>query len=261
MSTSDNSRADNPMMAQARELLTQLESGNSVDAMQTISSLHFQRDQFLYQEVGKLTRSLHTAIRNFDIDTADDNAAAKDMSKMSDASDRLNYVIEKTENAANKTMDLVEDTIPISSDLGDQARSLKSEWTKLMNKQMKPDEFRALTKQMDSFLDLAAGETSKIDQNLSNILLAQDFQDLTGQVIKRVITLVKDVESNLVELVRMAGTVDHIAGIQHEEEEATIANPEEDAVGAEGPIINAEERDDVVTSQDDVDDLLSSLGF
>lgn len=260
MSTSDNDRVDNSMVEQAKELLSQLEKGNSVDAMQTISSLHFQRDQFLYQEVGKLTRSLHTAIRNFDIETADDNAA-NDMSKMSDASDRLNYVIEKTENAANKTMDLVEETIPLSADLGDQARSLKSEWTKLMNKQMKPDEFRALTKQMDSFLDLAAGETSKIDQNLSNILLAQDFQDLTGQVIKRVITLVKDVETNLVELVRMAGTVDHLAGIQHEEEEATVKAPEEADIGPEGPIINADKRDDVVTSQDDVDDLLSSLGF
>lgn len=252
---------DNAMMEQAKELLAQLEKGNSVDAMQTISSLHFQRDQFLYQEVGKLTRSLHTAIRNFDIDTVDDNQS-QESSKMADASDRLNYVIEKTETAANKTMDLVEETIPLSSDLGDQARSLKSEWTKLMNKQMKPEEFRELTKQMDSFLDLAAGETSKIDQNLSNILLAQDFQDLTGQVIKRVITLVKDVESNLVELVRMAGTVDHLAGFEHPQEEATIANPETAAdIGAEGPIIDAENRDDVVSSQDDVDDLLSSLGF
>ena len=249
------------MVEQAKELISQLESGNSVDAMQIISSLHFQRDQFLYQEVGKLTRSLHTAIRNFAIDALD-ASSAKEMSRMADASDRLNYVIEKTENAANKTMDLVEDTIPLSSDLGDQARSLKSEWTKLMNKQMKPEEFRELTKQMDSFLDFAAGETSKIDQNLSNILLAQDFQDLTGQVIKRVITLVQDVESNLVDLVRMAGTVDHLAGITHEEETKLTAEDErEQAIGPEGPVINPESRDDVVTSQDDVDDLLSSLGF
>ncbi|MCG8317540.1 MAG: protein phosphatase CheZ [Pseudomonadales bacterium] len=260
MSTSDNKRVDNAMVEQAKELLSQLEKGNSVDAMQTISSLHFQRDQFLYQEVGKLTRSLHTAIRNFAIDALDDNGA-NEASRMADASDRLNYVIEKTENAANKTMDLVEDTIPLSSDLGDQARSLKAEWTKLMNKQMKPEEFRELTKQMDSFLDFAAGETSKIDQNLSNILLAQDFQDLTGQVIKRVITLVQDVESNLVELVRMAGTVDHLAGIQHEAEPTTAESEEEDRIGPEGPVINADKRDDVVTSQDDVDDLLSSLGF
>lgn len=259
MSDSVNGKVGNAMMEQARELLAQLEKGNSIDAMQTISSLHFQRDQFMYQEVGKLTRSLHTAIRNFAIDTVDEDDGA-DCSKMADASDRLNYVIEKTETAANKTMDLVEETIPLSVDLGDQARLLKSEWVKLLNKQMKPEEFRSLTKKMDSFLDLAADETSKIDQNLSNILLAQDFQDLTGQVIKRVIALVKDVESDLVELVRMAGSVDHLVGFEQQEEEI-IANREDADIGAEGPIIDAENRDDVVSSQDDVDDLLSSLGF
>ncbi len=260
MSESNSNGMDSEMMEQAKVLLSQLEKGNSVDAMQTISSLHFQRDQFLYQEVGKLTRSLHTAIRDLDIGSADD-AASKDMSKMSDASDRLNFVIEKTENAANKTMDLVEDTIPLSSGLGDQARSLKSDWNKLMNRQMKPEEFRALSKQMDAFLDLVAEKTSSIDHNLSSILLAQDFQDLTGQVIKRVITLVKDVESSLVELVRMAGNVDHIAGIQHQVDEASITEIEKAKVEPEGPIIDFEKRDDVVKSQDDVDDLLSSLGF
>ncbi len=95
MSESNSNGMDSEMMEQAKVLLSQLEKGNSVDAMQTISSLHFQRDQFLYQEVGKLTRSLHTAIRDLDIGSADD-AASKDMSKMSDASDRLNFVIEKT---------------------------------------------------------------------------------------------------------------------------------------------------------------------
>lgn len=260
MSTSDNSGLDNSLVEQAKELLNQLEQGNSVDAMQTISSLHFKRDQFLYQEVGKLTRSLHTAIHDFAIEAAPDDSTASELSRIADASDRLNYVIEKTENAANKTMDLVEETIPISSDLGAQAKSLKSEWTKLLNKQMKPEEFRALTKKMDSFLDFAVDETSKIDQNLSSILLAQDFQDLTGQVIKRVITLVQEVEANLVELVRMAGTIDHLAGIQHVEEE-TANKKEDNNIGPEGPVINPEKRDDVVTSQDDVDDLLSSLGF
>ncbi len=260
MSTSDSKQVDNNLVEQAKELLNQLENGNSVDAMQTISSLHLKRDQFLYQEVGKLTRSLHEAIRNFAIDAMKETGAASDASMMSDASERLNYVIEKTETAANKTMDLVEETIPISADLGDQARGLKSEWQRLMNKQMKPEEFRELTKQMDSFLELASGETSRIDRNLSNILLAQDFQDLTGQVIKRVITLVQDVESNLVELVRMAGTVDHLAGITHPEAEPAVQEDEKD-IGPEGPVINPEKREDVVTSQDDVDDLLSSLGF
>jgi chemotaxis protein CheZ len=260
MSTSDHDSFDNSLVEQAKELLNQLESGKSVDAMQTISTLHLQRDQFLYREVGKLTRSLHDAIRNFSIDALNETGGAQEVSKMADASDRLTYVIEKTETAANTTMDLVEETIPISAELGDQARTLKTEWQRLITKQMKPEEFRELTKQMDAFLDHAAGETSRIDQNLSNILLAQDFQDLTGQVIKRVITLVQDVEANLVELVRMAGTVDHLAGITHPEPAKGLVTQGPD-IGPEGPVINPETRDDVVTSQDDVDDLLSSLGF
>lgn len=259
MGMSDSSGVQNSLVEQAKELLLQLESGHPVDAMQTIANLHQNRDRFLYEEVGKLTRSLHTAIQNFAIDAELDSGAANEMSRMGDASDRLNYVIEKTESAANKTMDLVEDTIPLSADLGDKARSLKADWQKLLRKEMKPEEFRALTKEMDLFLDFASGETSKIDTNLSNILLAQDYQDLTGQVIKRVITLVQEVEGNLVDLVRMAGAIDNLAGFKHDIQ-APEAKGERDVV-AEGPIINPEKREDVVSGQDEVDDLLSSLGF
>lgn len=256
----DSSQLRNSLVEQAKDLVAQLENGNAVDAMNTIANLHQNRDKYLFDEVGKLTRSLHTSIKNFAIDASLDHQTLNEMSRMADASERLNYVIQKTEQAANRTMDLVEETIPVSSDLGDRARALKDDWQRLMRKEMKPDEFRDLTREMDNFLEFASGEAAKIDSNLSNILLAQDFQDLTGQVIKRVITLVQEVEENLVELVRMAGTIDHIAGFTHD-----IPAPKEltreDEVGAEGPIINPEARSDVVSGQDDVDDLLSSLGF
>ena len=98
--------------------------------------------------------------------------------------------------------------------------------------------------------------SDKVYENLSNILLAQDFQDLTGQVIQKVTKLVRDVEVNLVSLVVMAGKVDRITGTRHE----IVEEEKNDSLG-HGPQMNAETRTDVVSNQDDVDDLLSSLGF
>ena len=103
---------DESLVESAKTLVAQLESGASKEAMETIASLHTKRDQVLFQEVGKLTRSLHESIKNFQIDTSD-SSMTEEMSRMQDASDRLNYVIDKTEVAANKTMDLVEETIPV----------------------------------------------------------------------------------------------------------------------------------------------------
>jgi len=257
MSTSDSSQLEAELVTQAKELLTQLESGHSVEAMKTISSLHLTREQFLFQEVGKLTRSLHDAIKNFHMDTTLDLGDVTELSRMEDASDRLNYVITMTERAANRTMDMVEDTMPLSNQLGERARRIKPEWERLMRRQMSPEEFRNLYKDVLAFLDSTNDDASKIESNLSNILLAQDFQDLTGQVIKKVITLVREVESNLVHLVRMAATVDQIAGFKHELAPA----PSECPLGPEGPIVNPEKRTDVVSGQDEVDALLSSLGF
>lgn len=251
----------NNIADQAKLLIDQLESGKSTDAMNTIETLQKARDWGLYQEIGKLTRSLHDAIVNFqiDIENADQTDAAQEKSAMSDASSRLNYVIELTENAANKTMDMVEDTIPISNELGETATRLKGEWERLLKRQMSVEEFRGLYREIDGFLDFASMKTGEIGGNLSNILMAQDYQDLTGQVIKRVISLVQDVENRLVELVKMASDVESITGITHEPERKHV-DPKDALVG-EGPVINPETRDDVVSNQDEVDDLLSSLGF
>jgi chemotaxis protein CheZ len=260
MSMTERAQQD-PLVEYAKTLLTQLESGDALEAMNTIANLHQARDQFLFNEVGKLTRSLHESIKNFAIDTSRaGNKVHDEMSRMQDASERLNYVISKTEQAANKTMDMVENIIPLTSQLGERARALKPEWQRLMRKEIKPEEFRRLTRDVEKFLDLASDETSRIGSNLSDILLAQDFQDLTGQVIRRVIQLVHEVEDNLVNLVKMAGTIDQITGITHELPEKVVVDTGPN-IGPEGPIINPEKRNDVVAGQDDVDALLSSLGF
>lgn len=239
---------------QASTLMEHVSSGNYAEAMKVISELNETRDRTLYQEVGKLTRSLHEAIRRFEIDIGTAQQR-EEMSKIADASDRLGYVVDMTNKAANRTMDLVEESMPLAVEIRNEAEELKEAWGRLRRREMDPSEFRELYKRIDKFfLDLSKN-SDKVHGNLSEILLAQDFQDLTGQVIQKVTTLVREVEENLVTLVSMAGKVDLMTGIQHEQKVE-----QEDILKGQGPQINTE-RSDVVSNQDDVDDLLSSLGF
>lgn len=256
ITNTDQTDFENDLRAQAESLKNLVDSGNIAEALGVISQLNQTRDKSLFREVGRLTRSLHEAIRNFHIDGGT-SEQREEISKIEDASDRLGYVVEMTNKAANKTLDLVEESMPIASSLKSEAEALKHDWGRLRRREMKPEEFRELYARMDNFLDAMTSQTDKVYQNLSDILLAQDFQDLTGQVISRVTGLVKEVESNLVGLVRMAGKVDQMTGTVHTD----IETKQEDIDRGVGPQIHAETKADVVSGQDDVDDLLSSLGF
>ncbi len=245
----------------ARKLVDHLEDGDYREAVLVIHEINQARDRGLYYEVGKLTRALHNSIINFQIDTVrtlDSEAEAAEASKISDASDRLDYVVRLTDKAANRTMDLVESSAPVVSALGREAATLRAEWARLQRREMSAAEFRELSRNILAFLERSEQHSGEVSANLNDILMAQDYQDLTGQVIKRVITLVHDVEESLLNLVRMAGQVDRIAGIQHNLSEL---DEKKSSQKGEGPQIHADKRDDVVSGQDEVDDLLSSLGF
>ncbi len=243
------------LQRQASELAESVDAGDYAKAMTLINELSEVRDQSLYREVGRLTRSLHEAIRNFQIDPR--NAEQQEaLSKMTDASDRLEYVVQMTGEAANRTMDLVEETMPVASAFREEAASLRDEWQRLRRREMQPAEFRELYGRIDRFFVSTASDADTMYNNLSEILLAQDYQDLTGQVIQKVTALVKEVEEQMLSLVVMASHVDQLTGTVHQIEEK-----EESAEKGVGPQIKADEREDVVSGQDDVDDLLSSLGF
>ena len=242
----------------ARQLVEFLEKGQFGEAILVIHAINQARDRGLYHEVGQLTRALHNAIVNFQIDTSHALGDSGEVSKISDASDRLDYVVKLTDKAANRTMDLVESSAPIVSDLGQEAAALRADWERLQRREMAANEFRELYKRMGDFLDKTEKSSAQVSGHLNDILIAQDYQDLTGQVIKRVTALVHDVEESLVNLVRMAGQVDRLAGIEHGE---TRREEKKTADKGEGPQIHADIREDVVSGQDEVDDLLSSLGF
>lgn len=263
---SDSEKNDHPdkfwdeLKQRARELVDKLEAGDFEGASAAIENLNEARDKTFYLEVGKLTRGLHDAIVNFEIETAEPRSA-ENGSKMANAQDRLDYVIKLTQNSADKTMDMVEESVPLAAEIGERASLLQDQWHKLARRELGVEQFRELYRQIDQYLSLTCDTSGQLSDKLQQILMAQDFQDLTGQVIKKVINLVQDVEVRLVELMRVAGQVEELTGIVRSADTQGAAKAVGDGVEAEGPQIHAEQRSDVVSGQDDVDDLLSSLGF
>lgn len=243
----------------AKLLIDKLQNNDFEEASNLIHSLYEMRDHHVFQSVGKLTRALHDAIVNFNVDVDVIRDAQAQGSEISDASDRLQYVIKMTQEAADKTMDRVETAAPIALNLGQEAAHIKAEWERLKRRELSKEEFADLYGRINEFLQQMGEGTEQLNHNLQAIILEQGYQDLTGQVLKKVIGLITDVESELVNLVRIAGQVEEVTGIGFDRRKKATVSDKRSA--AEGPQIHAQKREDVVSGQDDVDDLLSSLGF
>jgi chemotaxis protein CheZ len=244
----------------AKLLVERLQNNDYQDASQLIHSLVEVRDRHIFNAVGKLTRALHDAIVNFNVDGDFSSEPVNiNSSEIRDASERLNYVIEMTQTAADRTMDRVEASAPIAMNLGQEARTLRDEWSRLKRREMTAAEFRELYGRMDDFLEQMGNGAEQLSTNLQDIILEQGYQDLTGQLLKKVIGLVTDVESELVNLMRIAGQVEEVTGLTADA--GKEKRKKADSNQGEGPQMHAHKRTDVVSGQDDVDDLLSSLGF
>ncbi len=237
------------LLPQARELVALLEQGNLEAAQTMLTQMRTESEASLFIEIGKLTRQLHEALVNFQLDNRITDIAANDIP---DARDRLNHVIKLTEQAANRTMDGLETCMPIVMQLSTRAHELNSQMGKLLRKEITAGEFRELCKGLDTHLHTTEDQLHEVQTKLNDVILAQDYQDLTGQIIRRVINLVQEVEHSLVEMIRMFGALPDYSEAKERGKEITH--------GVEGPVVD-EKRTDVVKGQDDVDDLLSSLGF
>jgi chemotaxis protein CheZ len=233
----------------ARALIIALESDDEQQAKQQLIILTQSQESELFHEVGKLTRELHESMSNFNVDSRLVDLTKNDMPN---TRERLNYVITTTEDAAHKTLGFIDQTLPLASDLKQTAEKINQSWHRFRMKEMSADEFRSLSKEIEIYLPEVTRHSEQIHANLSEMMLAQGFQDLTGQVIRQVINLVEEVENNLVQLVKLAS--------KHRDEEPK-KDKQVDAIKAEGPQINAADNPNVMNDQDEVDDLLSSLGF
>lgn len=237
-------------LEQAKKLVEYLETDQQDKADELIAEIQNPINSELFAEIGKLTRQLHDSLMNFQLDSRLNDLANADIP---DAKERLNYVITRTEDAANKTMDAVEAIFPVVENIRSQVKAVNPMWDKLTNNELNADEFKSLCIDIDELLTTTDSETEKMHSLMTDVLMAQDFQDLTGQVIRKVIDLVREVEDSLINMLTAFGiSSDRV----HETSKPKVGDNL-----VEGPIVNTEERDDVVNDQDDVDDLLSSLGF
>lgn len=273
--TVDLEGLENLLKGKAQELVAALEAGQLPLAIELINQLQTARHEVFYNEVGHLTRGLHEAIKSFSTDVGGqlDEQAGKEA--MSDASDRLSYVIELTEETAHKTMDRVDQSLTLVDRLDEQSTRFHD---LLMLVGQLEGEFRALDGVYDRTCSLKDESEKTIEElrtALTDILVSQGFQDITGQLIRRVITLLTQVESQLVKLMDMASKVERLSGVDvvasaggastvaaAQEEEEAAGEPDNKKlqdVKAEGPQVP--KGDSRPCDQDDVDELLSSLGF
>lgn len=233
----------------AKNLLVALENGDAAAADKIMDELAGIRETQLYQEVGKLTRQLHDAMASFSLDSKITALAQNDIP---DAKERLHYVITMTEQAANKTLNAVEDLYPVASELNQQVQKLSANWDRFLVRKMPFHEFKDMSQEITEYFKESGQSLDNIQSGLNEILMAQSFQDITGQIIRRVITMVEELEAGMLALIRLSA---------HERlSERNLGNALPELPGPVVPGLDDNEGA-VATSQDDVDDLLSSLGF
>ncbi len=228
-------------------------------AMQVLGGIYHVHNEALYQEVARLTHQLHSAFQDLNLDVRSPHA--EEMSQITDATERLQYVVKMTEQAANSSIDLVEASAPLVNYISYEAQSLLADWQRFVRREMPLGEFRELARRVEDFLVRSLRDSDQLSGNLNEIMMAQSFQDLTGQVIKRVNQLIGYVEESLLKMTSMAVTVDRLAGIEHNSRPLPAERaPTQMTTQGEGPQIRKDQAD-VVSDQVDVDDLLSSLGL
>jgi chemotaxis protein CheZ len=191
----------------------------------------------VFQRLGEITRHLHDALQQLGVMPKLQVAAEG----LPDARSRLNYIAEKTAAAAEKVLNSVDSAKADHQHIAAETRRIADA--------IVADPVRAVASgAVLNFVSDVEQSTARIDAHLTDIMMAQDFHDLTGQVVARVVTLATDLEDSLVKL---------LVEVAPE----TLTHHKADPAELSGPVVNPEGRTDVVSNQSEVDDLLASLGF
>ena len=189
----------------------------------------------VFQQLGTITRQLHDTLTQLGVLPSLSLAAGS----LPDARSRLNYIAEKTAAAADKVLNSVDAAKADHAQIAEQTRRIAAA---LVANPVKAVASGAV----HNFVSDVEAATALIDAHLTDIMMAQDFHDLTGQVVARVVTLASELEDSLVRLLVQAAPAEQVQKLEQH---------------LQGPVISAEGRTDVVTNQGEVDDLLASLGF
>lgn len=215
----------------AQDLVQAIESSDSDKTAEIIDQITQIRESELYQQVSALTENLHKTLDDLD----DTTLLMQTKHDIPDATERLEYVIQATEEASSKTLDQAE-----------QALQRVDKVKGLMDSE--------LTESVKQSLDI---ELNKISEKLTDIMLAQSFQDLTGQVLNRVIFIISSLEQSLIKLIENSRHDYHAIPDRVESDE----NKKASEMKGVGPNVTQNSKQDIVESQDDIDDLLSDLGI
>lgn len=197
-----------------------------------------------YSQIGHLTRKLHDTMHELGYDKSLEQAVDQ---TIPDARDRLNYIATLTENAADRVLNATDVAKPLQDAIESGSAKLSGQWDRLFKNELSIDDFKQLVGETRAFLDHTSKNAKTTNDQLLEIMMAQDFQDLTGQVIKKIIAMAKEMETQLLALL-----IESTSAEKKAEMHSGLLN---------GPVINAEGRNDIVTNQEQVDDLLESLGF
>jgi len=206
--------------------------------------------------IGQLTRTLRDSMRELGLDKQVEAAAEM----VPDARDRLKYVATMTEQAAERALNAIELAKPLQENMQRDAQALDARWEQWYGAPLEKAEVKTLLTDTRGFLQQVPVHTVATNTQLLEIMLAQDFQDLTGQVIKKITDVVYVIEQQLLGVL-----LENIAPERREQFAAqaaalAAASSSSDTL-LNGPQINPEGRTDVVQDQTQVDDLLASLGF
>lgn len=197
----------------------------------------------IFVRIGQLTRLLRDSMANLGLEQAIMEVA----DAFPNTRDRLNYVVGKTSQAADRALTSVEVARPLQEGLSDNATALSARWDAWFEHPQPLEDARELVKATRAFLHGVPAVTQQTNRQLTEIMMAQDFQDLTGQVIKKVVDLAQSLEQQLLQVLLEAMPAE-----RKTEASESLMN---------GPVISAVGREDVVSNQEQVDDLLESLGF
>ena len=204
----------------------------------------WSKQEAVFNRIGHMARTLHDTLRELGYD----KLLEQTVSALPDAKDRLAYVANLTEQAACRVLNATDIASPLVDDIENASVALGERWDKVFANQSSVAEFKQLAEETRAYLkDQVPAKTRATHAQLTEIMMAQDFQDLTGQVIKKVVVLAQELETGL-----MAALIDVLPETKRTGEVESLMN---------GPVINAEGRSDVVVNQEQVDDLLDSLGF
>jgi chemotaxis protein CheZ len=193
--------------------------------------------------VGQMTRSLHDSLRGLGFDKLLEKAAHD----IPDARDRLDYVAKMTEQAAQRVLNAIDAATPLQERIDTGATDIADDWRSTLEMPLSEARYREMAERTIAYLDGTRDDAKATRQQLLDIMMAQDFQDLTGQVIKRVTELAHGIEQQLLQLL-----IDYAPPEVRRDVDTGLLN---------GPQIRPAGKPDVVANQEQVDDLLDSLGF